>query len=130
MNWLQRLWAHDRFIPILGVVVMALGLPIAYYSATKPAQPPVVVMPTVTSAGASAVPVVEQTATANGGNAVNATGNAQVEIGDVLPSSANAAAPASLPEQSVKQSASASAGENAVNATGNAKVKIKKEAGE
>ena len=49
MNWLQRLWAHDRFIPILGVVVMALGLPIAYYSATKPAQPPVVVMPSAST---------------------------------------------------------------------------------
>ncbi len=130
MSWLQRLWAHDKTIPVIGAVVAALGVAVAYYSATKPAPPPVVVIPTVSSAGASAVPVIEQTATANGGNAVNATGNAQVEIGDVSPSSASAAAPASLPEQSVKQSASASASKNAVNAAGNAKVKIKKEAGE
>lgn len=107
-----------RWTYVAGSVVAIGGLAwgIVSYFIPKPELPK-----------APAAPAVAQEAKANGGNAVNAAGNANVVIGD-QPSPPTAASSAlfSAPV-AASQSAAAASGGVAVNATDSARVKVTKQ---
>ena len=70
-------------------------------------------------------PAVEQKAEANGGTAINATGQANVTVG-AEPSAASANPAASRPSVAASQSAKAGSGGIAVNASDSAEVVVKR----
>ena len=102
-----------RWVPVAGALVGIVGLVWAVVSFFLKPEPPV------------KLPAVEQKAEANGGTAVNATGQAKVFVG-IEPSSASASPAASQPSVAASQSAKAGSGGTAVNASDSAEVVVKR----
>jgi hypothetical protein len=101
---------------VLGWVIAGLGSVAIYFGFTKPYDK-------------KANPPATSSATSHGGNAVNASGNAQVSIGtasstNVAASNASAVAGTVTSTNPAAQSAVANGG-NAINASGNAQVNVK-----
>ena len=103
---------------IVGATALAWGIVSYFVPKTEPTKTPVVAAPG---------PAVTQSAIANGGTAVNATGDAQVAVG-ADPAFAATRIAASVPTPSASQSAQAASGGVAVNATEGAHVTVKQSA--
>ena len=102
-----------RWVPVVGALVGIVGLVWAGVSFFLKPEPPV------------KPPAVEHKAEANGGTAINATGQAKVFVG-AEPSSATASPAASRPSVAASQSAKAGSGGTAVNASDSAEVVVKR----
>ena len=103
---------------IVGATALAWSIVSYFVPKTEPTKTPVVAAPG---------PAVTQSAIANGGTAVNATGDAQVAVG-ADPAFAATRIAASVPTPSASQSAQAASGGVAVNATEGAHVTVKQSA--
>ena len=115
---MKRVWAFLSQPQNLAVfIALAGGLGFLWKEVVAPKSHPDV---------SASVPAVNQQASADGGTAINAAGQAQVGF-DSVPSGA---APASMPRLSASQSARASGGGTAINATDSARVTIKRDGSE
>jgi hypothetical protein len=106
----------------IGALVAAGGLIWAVVSHFVPKVEP------ARSPGVAAPLTVTQSAVANGGTAVNATGSAQVQVGGDAASAAVTSATTAAPVTSASQSAQATSGGIAVSATDTSRVKVKQTA--
>ena len=104
---------------IVGAAALVWGIVSYFVPKPEPAKTPVVVAPGL---------AVTQSAIANGGTAVNATGDARVAVGVDPASAATRNAAASAPTPSASQSAQAASGGVAVNAAEGARVTVKQSA--
>ena len=102
-----------RWVPVAGALVGIVGLVWAVVSFFLKPEPPVKPL------------AVEQQAEANGGTAINATGEAKVFVG-AEPSPAPASPATSQPSVAASQSAKAGSGGTAVNASDSTEVVVKK----
>lgn len=100
---------------IVGAAALVWGIVSYFVPKTEPTKTPVV---------AATEPAVTQSVIANGGTAVNATGDAQVAVG-ADPAFAATRIAASVPTPSASQSAQATSGGVAVNAADAARVSVK-----
>lgn len=104
---------------IVGAAALVWGIVSYFVPKPEPTKTPVVVAPG---------PAVTQSAIANGGTAVNATGDAQVAVGAEAASAASRTAAVSTPTRSASQSAQAVSGGVAVNAAEGARVTVQQSA--
>ena len=103
---------------IVGAAALVWGIVSYFVPKAEPTKTPVVAAPG---------PAVTQSAIANGGTAVNATGDAKVAVG-ADPAFAATRIAASVPTPSASQSAQAASGGVAVNAADAARVTVKQSA--
>jgi hypothetical protein len=116
---MKRVWAFLSQPQNLAIVAaLAGGLGFLWKEVAAPRLNPIAEVPVVT-------PAVSQQATAVGGSAINATGQAKVVIGAEPASGENESLPASMPDRGAVKSAQANRGGAAVNAADSVRVTVK-----